>query len=77
MPEPSDDPQSPQRPQSRLRSMPALSVDGTNELDREPDHDDGAMGDSDEEDGGEETNGGSDDEADDHTQLHSDRDAPR
>lgn len=66
IPAPSSDLQSPPpKPQSRLRSMPALSVDGTNELDREADHDNSGMGDSDDEDESEEMHGGSDEEGDD------------
>lgn len=65
----------PPRPQSRLRSIPALSVDGTNELDQEADHDYTDLGDSDEDDEGDETNGGSDEDGEDLTQTrgsHSD-----
>ena len=72
IPAPSGNLQSPPpKPQSRLRSMPALSVDGTNELDREADHDNAVIGDSDEEDDGDETHGGSDEEGDDLTNTRS------
>lgn len=46
--------------------MPALSVDGTNELDRDGDHEDAGTGDSDEDDEGEENHGGSDEETEEH-----------
>ena len=68
MPEPSSNPpRPPPKPQARLRSVPALSVDGTNELDREADHDNAALDDSDEDEEGEEVNGGSDEEGEDLT----------
>ena len=69
MPAPSSrPPPSPPKPQSRLRSVPALSVDGTNEIDREADHDNAALGDSDEDEEGDETNGGSDEDGEDFSQ---------
>jgi hypothetical protein len=69
IPKPSSDPPPlPPKSQARLRSMPSLSVDGTNDFNRVTEHDNAALGDSDDDDEVDETNGGSEEEGESHTQ---------